>query len=363
MPFDRPSLQTLQDRLRTGVTSRLENNIPLMPRAVLLVLAYAFAAALHLLYGAIVAVAYNFLETKAQGIWLLYLAARRGLYQRAPAYAQGNIVFTGRETAEIPSGTQVLRGDGAVFTTTEDGVITSGFSSVNAIANDPGASGNTDPGMPMTLSSSVGDIDADVTVDENGITGGADLEDLESLRQRLLYVIRNPGSGGSEADYIKWAMTIPGVFRVDVFGAPDYVDAGFIAVLPVVKGNSPVASDPLIAQVNSYIQTRKPADATVNVFAVTPTNIELDIQITPSDPATIASVTASLADFFLNSVSTRMKISLAQLSAAITAGGAFDHEYTTIKQDGTSMPIQSLQLTGFQYPVLTTLHITDLPED
>ncbi len=361
MPLERPPLKVLRDRLETGVTSRLETDLPLLPRAVLRVLAVVFAGAIHMLYGALVAVANNFLETKAQGIWLVYLAARRGLSQRAASYAEGLVQFTGDEETVIPIGTVVSRGDGAEFETTETGTINEGTATVNVRAVVAGLAGNTAGGITLSLSSPVTGINSDITVN-TGLTGGSDLEDLESLRTRLLYVIRNPGSGGSESDYTTWAFSIPGVFRVKIFGAPDYVETGAVAVVLAVEGDNPVPPDSLITAVDNYIQPLKPADAAVDVRAVEIAEVVLEVSISPHTEDVKAAVRASLETFFQESVSARMKITRSALDSAITAGGATDHEITEIHVNGDTDPVGSRQLTGFQYPVLMALTLNDLDE-
>ena len=52
---------------------------------------------------------------------------------------------------------------------------------------------------------------ARVTVVE--ITGGVDTENDDDLRARILQRIQNPPMGGSQADYVTWALAVPGVTR------------------------------------------------------------------------------------------------------------------------------------------------------
>src|SRR4029077_19696830 len=51
------------------------------------------------------------------------------------------------------------------------------------------------------------------------IDGGTDTETDEQLRSRILHRIRNPPMGGAIADYVTWALAVPGVTRA--WAAPE----------------------------------------------------------------------------------------------------------------------------------------------
>ena len=51
------------------------------------------------------------------------------------------------------------------------------------------------------------------------MTGGTDTETDEQLRARILQRIQNPPMGGSAADYVAWALAVPGVTRA--WAAPE----------------------------------------------------------------------------------------------------------------------------------------------
>jgi uncharacterized phage protein gp47/JayE len=50
-----------------------------------------------------------------------------------------------------------------------------------------------------------------------GITGGADIEPIDELLDRLLFRKRNPPVGGAVHDYVLWARELPGVSRAWAF--------------------------------------------------------------------------------------------------------------------------------------------------
>ena len=45
------------------------------------------------------------------------------------------------------------------------------------------------------------------------VTGGTDAETDDQLRARILHRIQNPPMGGAQADYVTWALAVPGVTR------------------------------------------------------------------------------------------------------------------------------------------------------
>ena len=45
------------------------------------------------------------------------------------------------------------------------------------------------------------------------MTGGVDTENDDDLRARILHRIQNPPMGGAVADYVTWALAVPGVTR------------------------------------------------------------------------------------------------------------------------------------------------------
>lgn len=76
-----------------------------------------------------------------------------------------------------------------------------------------GVVGNLEVADTLTISRNIAGLDtlvADVTIIA---TTGADAEDTEDYRQRVLDVIRAPGGGGNSADYRNWAQEASNVVR------------------------------------------------------------------------------------------------------------------------------------------------------
>ena len=167
------------------------------------------------------------------GEYLTKRADEHGVARQDAQEATGLVVFTGLNTTVIPAGTVVATAADDVtntssveFETTDEvtiGVSLSAESSI--VAKEGGVDGNVGVGTVNLLISSVSGVSS--VTNEVATSGGLDLESDESLLERYLQKVRNPGTSGNVADYSNWAMEVPGV--------------GAVAVVPVRDGNGTVS--------------------------------------------------------------------------------------------------------------------------
>ncbi|ASV34410.1 phage baseplate protein [Candidatus Hamiltonella defensa] len=75
-----------------------------------------------------------------------------------------------------------------------------------------GALGNAPVGTVLTLDNSYSGVDSQVTL-MNPATGGANVETDGPLRTRMLLAYQALPQGGSETDYVNWALAVSGVTR------------------------------------------------------------------------------------------------------------------------------------------------------
>lgn len=200
-----------------------------------------------------------------------------GLTRKPATRAKGYILVVGTPSQTLLAGVLVQRSDGVQFTLLDDVTAdTFGNGKVRVEAVDAGSAGNTDASAELAL------VDADdaftsVKVDEIGLGTGADTENDESFRARVLFRLRNPPRGGSEADYVSWATSVPGVTRVWVenlaFGP------GSVGLWFMTDGASPsgIPSAPAIESLQDYIDTVRPETARAIVLA--PTAAMIDVRI------------------------------------------------------------------------------------
>lgn len=139
-------------------------------------------------------------------------AAMKGVTRKPATAASGVARFTGTNGTTVPAATPILRSDGFGFTAAADAVVVGGIVSVPIVASTAGSTGNTDAGTGFSIVAGVSGV-ASIGSAFGAVTGGADVEDDDSLRSRMLFAFANPPQGGSKSDYERWAREVAGVTR------------------------------------------------------------------------------------------------------------------------------------------------------
>lgn len=223
MPFKRKTLSELREENRQFMQAELKNVGALLRFGNLKVIADMDAGMSHLHYAYLDYIALQTNPFTSTDEWLAGWMALKQTYRKAATAARSPAVkSTGTAGAILPAGTVLNRADGYQYVTDAELVISagkSGTASVTALLPDisgdvsgGGSTGNADAGTLLTLDANVPGIDNTLTLIEPA-TGGADIEKEEDFRQRGLQAYQNPPQGGSDADYKKWALEIPGITR------------------------------------------------------------------------------------------------------------------------------------------------------
>jgi uncharacterized phage protein gp47/JayE len=105
------------------------------------------------------------------------------------------------------------------------------------------------------------------------LTAGVDVEDNETLFNRLMVKIQTPATSGNKYHYLNWALAINGVGAVKVL--PLWNGNGTVKVV-IADSNKKAASSDLITTAYYYIEELRPIGATVTVTSA----IEKSINIT-----------------------------------------------------------------------------------
>lgn len=95
--------------------------------------------------------------------------------------------------------------------------VTGGIATLSNTAQDAGAIGNLNNGDTLSIDTQVSGAETIATVTATTTTG-ANQENLEVWRTRILDVIRAPGGGGNAADYRNWSQEVAGVARAYPYG-------------------------------------------------------------------------------------------------------------------------------------------------
>ncbi|TKD40591.1 baseplate J/gp47 family protein [Azotobacter chroococcum] len=331
MPFARPSLAEIIDRVVADIGTRLPGVAgAVLRRSLLGIIGRAQAGAAHLLYGYIDWVARQALPDTAEREYLQRWAAIWGITRNAATFAEGSVTFTGTNGAAIPAGTIVQRQDGVQYATQAAATIAGGSATVAVEASVAGTDGNLAAGTSVFLISPIAGAQSSAAVAAGGITGGDDVESDERLLARLLQRIRNPPQGGAEADYVLWALEVPGVTRVWVY--PMQLGAGTVTVL-FVNDDDPVSIIPdaaEVAEVQAHIDRRRPVTAEVFVAAPTATPLDMTIALDPNTASVQQAVLAELQDLLTREAQPGGTILISRLREAVSiAAGEGDNSIIT----------------------------------
>lgn len=331
MPFSRPDLPTLIERAIADIESRLPGADARLRRSNLNVLARVHAGAVHGLYGYLDWIAKQILVDTAEAEILERHAIIWLPSGRTPAlYAVGQVVASGAEGTVIPAGTLFKRADGTTYSSETESIIAGGQALVTVVADVAGQQGNATAGTALNPDSPIAGINAAVTVTVGALTGGADIEDDDALRARVLARIQQTPHGGARHDYITWAKEVPGVTRAWCY--PLEMGDGTVTLRFVRDNDASLIPDAAeVAVLQAYIQDRAPVGMHLFVVAPIAAPIAFSIQSTPATAAVKAAIEASLRDLIIREAEPEGgngegKVLLTHIREAISlAAGEIDH--------------------------------------
>lgn len=319
MPFSRPSLAQLRERIAADFSAGLLNGAPVKSRSVLGVLATAWAGAVHLMYGALAFYFKQFWAVSAEKKYLEIKAGTWGIYRKSGARATGTVRISG--TGTLQAGAAMRASSGMLYTTDADAKAPG---EARVTASEAGEGGNLEEGAALTLVSPASGIGPNATVVE--ISGGTDEESDEELRQRLLLALQAPPHGGNAADYVTWATEVEGVTRA--WCRAGYAGDGTVGVTFVsdTQEGGIIPGRALVERVQEYIDARRPITADVYVFAPVSLPVDISLRISPDTAAVRLAVQAELADLFVREGEPGKTILLSHIDEAVSiATGEEDH--------------------------------------
>lgn len=262
MPWETPTLAEVRRLSRDYVSAYLPGADATVPNSVLRVLsdnnaALGYQALLYLDW-----LALQLLPDTAETEWLdrhahIWLGGRK-----AATYADGTITFTGTAGTGVPVGTRVQATTGALFETIEQVVLSGEPTNALVSAITDGSTGNVEVGALLSVVDARSGLDGTATA--GLLSGGAEVENDDDLRDRVLFRIRRPPMGGSNDDYVRWALAVPGVTRawnaaremgIGTTTVRFMMDAERASSDPSVDG-FPLPED--VAEVTAYIDTVRP---------------------------------------------------------------------------------------------------------
>lgn len=256
---------------------------------------------------------------------ILDTAKSEGIIQKVATYATGIATFEGTEL--IPAGSQMTHSDSRIFT-----VISSEIIGNNVLAivqsDESGVAYNVSTGDTLTLTSSISGVAPQGLVTSD-ISGGADIETVTSVLERLLFRKRNPPQGGAVADYVAWCREVAGVSRAwayDAYQGGSTVGYAFV----FDERDDIIPTDTDIAAMNAYIFRHQ--DPASNVYVGRPAGIEaiyigltlkiedLRLTISPDSTDNRTAVSAAINSYYASLAPGEVRL----ISALRTAVGSVD---------------------------------------
>lgn len=192
----------------------------------------------------------------AEGAYLDYHGESFRIYRHPAEKATGVVSFHGDPGTEIPIGTIVMTASGGddppiQFETTEAGIINDdGMVDLPVVAVEPGIVGNVPADTIVAIEESISGLSS--IRNENQMTDGADVEEDERYRERVLDQRRNRALSGARKDYRSWALEVEGVGDAVVIPEADDFGSGTTRVL-ITPREGGIASQELIDAVQQYI--------------------------------------------------------------------------------------------------------------
>lgn len=331
MPFSRPSLTEIADRTFADLTSRLNLAGAVLRRSIVGVLSRVLSGVSHMLHGHIEWVSRQVIPDTAEDEHLQRWAAIWLNVPRKDAeFATGSVTFTGTiNGTTIPAGTLLKRADGAEFETDADATLSAGTATAAVTAVLAGADGNTDAAVTLTLVNPIAGINSSATVAGGALTNGSDVEDDDSVRERLLARIQQPPHGGALFDYVTWAKEVPGVTRAWAYGA--HMGLGTVGVTFVRDDDASIIPDGAeVTAVQNYIDERRPVTADVTVFAPTAVPLNFTIAVTPNTAAVKAAIEAELRDLLRRDAEPGGTIYRSRIIEAVSVAAGESHNTVTV---------------------------------
>ena len=333
--------------MSSDAESRLPNAEPRLRRSLIGILIRTVAGSIFSLYGLLKTLTdYIMIDTCTGSILDRWASVFLTVTRKSATKSTGIVIFTGTEGTNIPAATLLQRSDGLEYQTDSSFNINGGIANVPVTAINGGLNGNAVSAVTLNLATPITGINAEVTVDANGLIGGADIENDDSLRDRLLSILRNPPQGGNANDYIVWAREVAGVTRA--WSYPLEGGAGNVAVRFMMDdtyaNGIPQAGD--VTAVNDYIASLHPASATLNVIAPTPIALNFTINIVPDTADIRAAVQTELSDMILRDSQPAGTILLSHISEAISRATGIDDHTITAPAGNVNHAINEIAVMG-----------------
>jgi uncharacterized phage protein gp47/JayE len=327
--FSRPTLSDLITTIRNDLYARLavDDELISLRRNDPEVYGRVIAGATHVLLGYIENMAKNILPDQADEEWLTRHGNMKRCYRKQPTPAVGYIRFDEVADGIVINKDQKVRRqvDQRIYTVTQTTTSANNVLRVPVVCDEIGKKGNCDDGTKMSLITPVTGLSSTCFADS--IESGADIEDLESFRKRVIDRWYYTPQSGADQDYIQWAKEVPSVTRAWCYRHWD--GAGSVGVMVANSDPvNPVLDSTTIENIKKHIEPLAPvAGAMLLVFSPTPKPINFKIMVTPDNPEIRYQIEAELKSFLLREGNPQTTLFRSRISEVISASfGEYAHD-------------------------------------
>lgn len=368
MAFTRPKLSQIITRVEADIKNGLGLQA-ILKRSFEYVYARVVAGLSHILHGHIsYAIAKKFFLDTGDEETVVRWGTLYTLPRKDATFAELIISVVGTTGGNVVGGATIyVRSDGTEYTVKTSTVIPAATTvPVTIIAVIEGDAGNMNDGDTVELQSAIAGIESEALVSSTSVEG-ADIEDIELYRERVLERLQNPPAGGKVTDYIAFAKTVTGVTRVWVL--PNHIGQGTVGLTFVEDEETPIIPDAAkVQEVQEAVLALHPVPADLITFIPNEEQMNPQIQLKPNTSEVQAAVIAELEDMLTREAQVRDasdpdkvgtgvqftgKIALSLINEAISiAAGEEDHVLLSPTADAIP-PTGGLVTLGT--PVFSTL--------
>lgn len=328
MNLTTPTTADIADNIVSQIEAQISQTVPLLPKAFIRVLAKALAGVFVLLYKyAGFMFLQWFVSTATMAATTVNGRVVRPLVEWGRLIGEGDPVAATQaelvvnitvenQVGSLPSGSQLLNSTTGVTYITVASVLLNAATvqaTIRAVSDQQGGAGagvigNMQAGQTLSFASPLPNVARDVTVDSQAVTG-SDAETEEAYRARIIARFQRRPQGGAYVDYRIWGLPVAGIVDILPYtGDPGQVN---VYVEATVASSGSPDGIPTTAQLDAVadaiefdvdgLASRRPANAFVNVLAITRTAFDVEVTgLTGDDvPALQTAIDDALTEYFL----------------------------------------------------------------
>lgn len=344
MPYTRPPFLTLKNRIEADLTN--------LSAALKKVFSVVWAKAVHSLHGHLEWVDAQCSPLTCELERLYDWAALYSVNRLDPVAAFGNVLATGNVGSVVLLDSLLRADNGLDYIVTSAVTLAAGNNNVPVRCVTAGSAGNLSAGATLTLVDPILGVANTFTVANTGVSGGAELEDVDDWRLRVVDEWQTVASRGARSgkveDYKAWAKNAhPSVTSALV--QLHTLGYGSVVVRPICNSlTNRLPTSGIIETVEQTLLDIAPATADWTVAApiVRNVNINIDLQPGVDSAENRAAIQAAIITTIHAEVSETSVLGMAELDAAIAT---VTTQYTRIA------PLADIAVTPGEVLVLNNL--------